>query len=219
MSMIRKVLLADDQEGVRALVEATLANDGTVEIYTAEDGQPALEIAREVRPDLIFLDVMMPKLNGFEVCQALKSDPATRDIKIVMLTGLAQSPDGHMAVGEDQADDYLLKPFNPVELLRKFEEMASPSGLHGEAQAQTLETTLDDKTIPLIEAVVTLWRYVLATLVLMALAAAVGVAMYTYAERLQALNARVTVFETVRIEAFVTDPPTVEPASASPPMY
>ena len=84
--MIMKVLLADDEVEVRALVEATLANDGTIEIYTAEDGQPALEIAREVRPDVIFLDVMMPKLNGFGVCQALKSDPATRDIKIVMLT-------------------------------------------------------------------------------------------------------------------------------------
>ncbi len=78
--MIRKVLLADDEEGVRELVEATLANDGTIEFYTAEDGQRALDIAREVRPDVIFLDVMMPKLNGFEVCQALKSDPATREI-------------------------------------------------------------------------------------------------------------------------------------------
>ena len=121
--MIRKVLIADDEEGVRALVEATLANDGTIKIYTAEDGQQALDIARDVRPDVIFLDVMMPRLNGFEVCQVLKSDPATRDIKIVMLTGLAQNPDGHMAVGEDQADDYLLKPFSPVELFRKFEDM------------------------------------------------------------------------------------------------
>ncbi len=121
--MIRKVLLADDEEGVRALVEATLANDGTIEFYSAEDGQQALDIAREVRPDVVFLDVMMPKLNGFEVCQALKSDPATRDIKIVMLTGLVQNPDGHMAVGEDQADDYLLKPFSPLELFRKFEDM------------------------------------------------------------------------------------------------
>ena len=122
--MIRKVLIADDEERVRALVEATLADDGTIEFHTAEDGQLALEIAREVMPDVIFLDVMMPKLNGFEVCQALKSDPATRDIKIVMLTGLAQNPDGQMIVGEDQADDYLLKPFNPVELFRKFEELA-----------------------------------------------------------------------------------------------
>ena len=126
--MIRKVLLADDEEGVRALVEATLANDGTIEFYTAEDGQRALDVAREIRPDVIFLDVMMPKLNGFEVCQALKSDPATRDIKIVMLTGLAQNPDGHMAVGEDHADDYLLKPFSPVELFRKFEEMVGAMG-------------------------------------------------------------------------------------------
>jgi len=217
--MIMKVLMADDEVEVRALVEATLANDRNIEIYTAAEGQPALEIAREVRPDLIFLDVMMPKMNGFEVCQALKSDPATRDIKIVMLTGLAQSPHGHMAVGEDQADDYLLKPFSPVELFRKFEEMAGPSGLHGEAQTQTVETTLDGKANPFIEAVVTQWRYVLVSLAVMALAAAVGVAMYTYAERLQALNARVTVFETVRIEAVVTDPPTVEPASPSPPIY
>ncbi len=126
--MIRKVLIADDEEGVRALVEATLANDGTIKIFTAEDGQQALDIARDVGPDVIFLDVMMPKLNGFEVCQALKSDPATRDIKIVMLTGLAQSPNGHMAVGEDRADDYLLKPFSPVELFRKFEEMVGAMG-------------------------------------------------------------------------------------------
>ncbi len=121
--MIRKVLIADDEEAVRALVEATLANDGTIKMYAAEDGQQALDVAREIVPDVIFLDVMMPKLNGFEVCQALKSDPATRDIKVVMLTGLAQNPDGHMAVGEDQADDYLLKPFSPVELFRIFEDM------------------------------------------------------------------------------------------------
>ncbi len=126
--MIRKVLIADDEERVRALVGATLANDGTIEFYSAEDGQRALEIAREVRPDLIFLDVMMPKLNGFEVCLALKSDPATRGIKVVMLTGLVQSPDGHMALGEDQADDYLLKPFSPVELFRKFEDMVGAMG-------------------------------------------------------------------------------------------
>ena len=121
--MIRKVLLVDDEDEVRTLMEATLTNDGTIEIYTAGDGQPALDIAREVMPDVIFLDVMMPKLNGFEVCQALKSDPATCEIKIVMLTGVAQNPDGHLAAGEDQADDYLLKPISPLELLRKFEDM------------------------------------------------------------------------------------------------
>jgi CheY-like chemotaxis protein len=134
--MIRKVLIADDEEGVRALVEATLANDGTIKMYTAEDGQQALDIARDVGPDVIFLDVMMPKLNGFEVCLALKSDPATRDIKVVMLTGLAQNPDGHMAVGEDQADDYLLKPFSPVELFRKFEDMVGATPLPRARRAQ-----------------------------------------------------------------------------------
>ena len=65
--MIRKVLLADDEEGVLALVEATLKNDGTIEIYSASDGEQALEITRQIKPDVIFLDVKMPKLDGFEV--------------------------------------------------------------------------------------------------------------------------------------------------------
>ena len=75
--MKRKVLLADDEEMVRALVEATFANDGSVEIRTACDGDEALSVARQWRPDLVFLDVMMPGMDGWEVCQALKEDLVT----------------------------------------------------------------------------------------------------------------------------------------------
>ena len=125
---MRKVLLADDEEGVLALVEATLGNDGTVEIYSASDGQQALNIARQIRPDVIFLDVMMPKVNGFEVCRALKSDAATRGIKVVMLTGLSQDFDRQKALVEVGADDYITKPFSPLDLFRKFEDMVAALG-------------------------------------------------------------------------------------------
>lgn len=114
--VIRKVLLADDQQAVLELVEATIGNDGSVEIRTAGDGDEALQIARAWRPDLIFLDVMMPKMNGFEVCHTLKTDPGTAEIKVVMLTGLLPAPDGLSALGEAQADGYITKPFKPVEL-------------------------------------------------------------------------------------------------------
>ena len=82
----------------------------------------------------------------------------------------------------------------------------APAGFRERRKPQTLETAVDGAAVPLIEAVVTLWRYVLFTLALMALAAAggIGVAMYTFAEQLQALDARVTVFEIVRIAAVVT---------------
>jgi len=123
VDVIRKVLLADDQQAVLELVEATIGNDGSVEIRTAGDGDEALQIARAWRPDLIFLDVMMPKMNGFEVCHTLKTDPGTAEIKVVMLTGLLPAPDGYSALGEGEADGYITKPFKPVELFRVFESM------------------------------------------------------------------------------------------------
>ena len=121
--MRKKVLLADDEDRVLALVEATLGNDGTVQIYSARDGEQALEIARQIKPDVMFLDVMMPKLNGYQVCRALKRDPATRGTKVVMLTGLSQDFDRKKALGEMGADDFITKPFSPVELFQKFEDM------------------------------------------------------------------------------------------------
>ena len=95
----------------------------SVEIRTANDGEEALEIAHRWRPGLIFLDVMMPKMNGFEVCHTLKTDPRTAEIKVVMLTGLLPAPDGYSALGEGEADGYITKPFKPVELFRIFERM------------------------------------------------------------------------------------------------
>lgn len=96
---------------------------GPVEIRTASDGDEALEIARQWKPDLIFLDVMMPKMKGFEVCHTLKTDSRTAETKVVMLTDLLPAPDGYSALGEAEADGYITKPFKPVELFRIFESI------------------------------------------------------------------------------------------------
>jgi CheY-like chemotaxis protein len=118
---MKRLLIADDEDGVRSLVRMTLEADG-FEILEARDGQEALAVAREQGPDLMFLDVMMPGESGIEVCRALKADPRTAGITIVMLTAQAQDRDREdgFAAG---ADDYFTKPFSPVNLLSKVEEV------------------------------------------------------------------------------------------------
>lgn len=118
---MRKLLIADDEEGIRKLVRMTLQRD-SFEIIEATDGEEALELAREHLPELLLLDVAMPGLSGLDVCKALKSDPATAGITIVMLTAQAQQSDVDRGQ-EAGADDYFTKPFSPVSLLRKVDEV------------------------------------------------------------------------------------------------
>ena len=120
--MEKKVMLADDEEELLALVSATLEGSEGFKILLAQDGAEALEMARREKPDLLFLDVMMPKLNGYEVCRELKKDPATASITIIMLTALAQDSERIKAM-EAGADGYLTKPFSPTALLNKVEEI------------------------------------------------------------------------------------------------
>ncbi len=111
-----KILIADDEDAMRLLAYETLSGEDA-EILEATDGEEALEIARREHPKLILLDVAMPGLTGFEVCEKLKADPATRDIIIVMLTAHGQSRDRERAE-ESGADHFMTKPFSPVQLLR-----------------------------------------------------------------------------------------------------
>ncbi len=123
--MPSKVMVADDDEGILELVAATFGTLGDVEVLLARDGKEALDIVRREKPNIIFLDIQMPKMDGYEVCFVLKRDPATAPIKIVMLTGLADQFDRRraMALG---ADDYFTKPFSPMALLEKVWELGSP---------------------------------------------------------------------------------------------
>jgi DNA-binding response OmpR family regulator len=110
-----RVLLADDDAALRRLIGATLGEDN-FELLQAIDGEQALQVAREQRPGLVLLDVRMPRLDGFEVCRQLKSDPTTASIKVVMLTARGGDVD-RVHAREVGADDYFSKPFSPVQLL------------------------------------------------------------------------------------------------------
>lgn len=109
-----KVLVVDDNVIIRRLQEAQL-EALHVELIAASDGQEALELMRTVRPDLVLLDVVMPGLDGFRVCEALKGDPATRDVPVMVVTALGKDArDRSLAAG---ADDFMRKPPNTL-LLR-----------------------------------------------------------------------------------------------------
>jgi two-component system phosphate regulon response regulator PhoB len=118
-----KLLIADDEQAVRALVHVTLEGDD-YGILEAADGLEALEVARDESPSLVLLDIMMPRLDGLEVCRQRKSDPDTRDIVVVMLTAQAQDRDRDRDQGlAAGADDYFTKPFSPLALLNMVERV------------------------------------------------------------------------------------------------
>src|SRR6266566_7952807 len=111
---VMKILIAEDSATIRRLVAARLAADG-YDVVEAADGEEALDLARSDRPDLLILDKVMPKLDGFEVVRALRADPATEAVPIVMLTGRTSEEDvlGGLGLG---VDEYMPKPFSPREL-------------------------------------------------------------------------------------------------------
>ena len=112
-----KVLVVDDNPQNTELVSAYLETL-PVEVATAVDGVEAMEQAERFRPDLVLLDVMMPRMSGFEVCQKIKQNPALRDTVVIMLTALHEVGDFERAV-ECGCDDFLTKPVNKLELLTR----------------------------------------------------------------------------------------------------
>jgi len=115
--MNRTILIVDDDAGIRRLIATTLEDVSGYRMTEAGDGEEAVERAREVQPSIVFLDIDMPRLNGIETCRRLKSEPATADATIVMLTG--DSGDVAERGAQDAgADLFLTKPFSPLHLLR-----------------------------------------------------------------------------------------------------
>lgn len=122
--MEQKILIVDDEPHIRMLIEQTLEEleDEGVEFLTAENGEIALDIIQKENPQLVFLDVMMPKMNGMEVCRKVKKELQLNDVFIVLLTAKGQELDrqkGH----EVGADIYMTKPFDPEAILSKAKEV------------------------------------------------------------------------------------------------
>lgn len=127
--MNKKILIVDDEPHIRILLEQTLEDleDEAVELLTADNGQEALDTIKSERPDLVFLDVMMPKMNGFDVCNAVKNELGFKDVYIVMLTAKGQEFD-KLKGKEVGADLYMTKPFDPDEVVKKSMQVLGLSG-------------------------------------------------------------------------------------------
>lgn len=118
--MDKKILIVDDEAHIRMLIEQTLEEleDEGVEFLTADNGESALELIQSEKPNLVFLDVMMPKMNGMEVCSHVKRNPDLKDVYIIILTAKGQELDRQKGQ-EVGADVYMTKPFDPEVLLTK----------------------------------------------------------------------------------------------------
>lgn len=117
--MDRKILIVDDEAHIRLLLEQTLEDleDEGVILLTAADGEEALKAIRAERPSLVFLDVMMPRINGFDVCHTVKREMQLNEVKVVLLTAKGQEYDKQR--GEEVgADLYVTKPFDPDAILQ-----------------------------------------------------------------------------------------------------
>lgn len=121
---MKKILIVDDEPNIRILMEQTLEKleDEGVELLVAEHGLEALEMIEEEKPDLVFLDVMMPKMNGLDVCRTVKNEWGMTDIYIIMLTAKGQEFDKQKGI-EVGANLYMTKPFRPKEVLAKSREI------------------------------------------------------------------------------------------------
>ncbi len=121
---VSKILLVDDDVGLRRLVRLTLGPD--YDVIEANDGEEAVEIALREHPDLVFMDIRMPRLSGYEACRRIKENPETSNAKVVILTANMSDEDREKgaAVG---ADGYLTKPYSPLALLAKVEELVGPA--------------------------------------------------------------------------------------------
>jgi len=121
-----KILIAEDERDIRDLVAFTLRFAGH-EVFPATNGEEAVELAPKVNPDLILMDVRMPRMTGYEACKAMKANPQLKDIPVVFLS--AKGQESEIQQGKDAgAEDYLLKPFAPDLLTARVREILAKFG-------------------------------------------------------------------------------------------
>ena len=120
-----KILIAEDEPDIQNLIILTLHHAG-YDVVTANDGQAAYDLAREEAPDLILLDVKMPRLNGYDTCKLIKAEPTLRHIPVVFLT--VRGADKEVQEGfEAGATEYLIKPFAPADLIQRVTKLLPPT--------------------------------------------------------------------------------------------
>lgn len=117
----KKILIADDNENIREALTYLLEDEG-YKLWMAKDGVEALREVRNVRPDIIFLDIMMPEMNGYDVCRIIKNDPELKKTYVIMLTAKGQVAEQERGK-EVGADEYIVKPFSPMEILTKIKKL------------------------------------------------------------------------------------------------
>jgi CheY-like chemotaxis protein len=122
----KKILLVDDSNTI-LMVERMMLMKGPYEVVTASDGQEAITKARTEQPDLILMDVIMPKMDGFEAVRQIRSQPATRDIPIIMVTTRSEAQNVENGF-ESGCNDYVVKPINGTELLSKLRSYLGEAG-------------------------------------------------------------------------------------------
>ena len=121
-----KILIAEDERDIRDLVAFTLRFAGH-EVFAASNGEEAVELAPKVNPDLILMDVRMPRMTGYEACKVMKATPGIKDIPVVFLTARGQESEIQQGLGVG-AEDYLLKPFAPDQLTERVKAILSRFG-------------------------------------------------------------------------------------------
>ena len=117
----KKILLVDDEPNVVKSLAFVLRKEG-YDVSSAANGEDAMTMIQESKPNLMFLDVMMPKKNGYELCQEIKSDSSLRDIHIIMLTAKGQETDREKGLNAG-ADEFMTKPFSPMVIVDKVKEL------------------------------------------------------------------------------------------------
>lgn len=123
--MTHKVLVVDDEPFICRSLTFVLRKEA-YEVFEARDGEEAIELIRATKPDLVFLDVMMPKMNGFEVTKMVREDPELSSTKIILLTAKGQESDRETGEAAG-ADDYMTKPFSPTKLLERARKVLGTS--------------------------------------------------------------------------------------------
>jgi len=122
--MAKKIMIVDDEESIRELVNAVLSLEG-FEVIAAEDGQECLEKLKEVKPDLILMDMMMPGMSGRETIKKIRKNPKTKDLKIIFLTVARFSETGKDTLKKMNILDYITKPFDNDDLVKRIKKLVN----------------------------------------------------------------------------------------------